>query len=70
MMQELEALDELEHPNIVRVLDLCEDPYNIYIVLELMVCGTLTDVLTKIQQIKKNKNLYGFTEAEAANVVK
>ena len=25
MMQELQALDELEHPNIVRVLDLCED---------------------------------------------
>ena len=25
MMQELEALDKLEHPHIVHVVDLCED---------------------------------------------
>ena len=48
MMQELEALDKLEHPHIVRVLDLCEDVNNIYIVLELMRHGTLTQVLSKI----------------------
>ena len=47
MRQELHALDRLEHPHIVRVLDLCEDHYNIYIVLELMHCGTLTKVLDK-----------------------
>ena len=47
MMKELDALDKLEHPHIVRVLDLCEDKENIYIVLELMQYGTLTKVLDK-----------------------
>ena len=70
MMQELEALDLLEHPNIVRVLDLCEDRLHIYIVLELMVCGTLTDMLTKIMKINQIKRQLAFTEADASNVVK
>lgn len=48
MMQELDALDRLEHPHIVRALDLLEDRENIYIVLELMPAGNLTDVLTKV----------------------
>ena len=47
MKQELEALDRLEHPHIVRLLDLCEDYKNIYIVFELMHCGTLTKILDK-----------------------
>ena len=70
MMQELEALDLLEHPNIVRVLDLCEDRLHIYIVLELMVCGTLTDMLTKIMKINQHKKQPAFTEADASNIVK
>ena len=68
MMQELEALDQLEHPHIVRVLDLCEDEPNIYIVLELMPCGTLTDILTKIQEVNRYKKV-NFTEKDAANLV-
>ena len=42
MMQELEALDKLEHPHVVRVIDICEDDENVYIVHELMIHGTLT----------------------------
>ena len=68
MMQELEALDQLEHPNVVRVLDLCEDVQNIYIVLELMSSGTLTDILTKIQEVNRYKKV-NFTEKDAANLV-
>ena len=68
MMQELEALDQLEHPHIVRVLDLCEDEQHIYIVLELMACGTLTDILTKIQEVNRYKKV-NFTEKDAANLV-
>ena len=41
MDQELEALDQLEHPHIVHVLDLLQDDDNYYIVLELMLHGTL-----------------------------
>jgi len=32
MKSELEALEQLDHPHIVRVIDLCEDDNNIYIV--------------------------------------
>ena len=64
MMQELEALDRLEHPHIVHVLDLCEDDKNIYIVLELMLHGTLTQKLAKLQE-----KAAAFSEADAAKVV-
>ena len=39
--QELEALQDLSHPHIVRVLDLFEDSDNIYIVSELIRGGNL-----------------------------
>ena len=55
MRDELDALHSLDHPHIVRVLDLVEDFSSIYIVLELMPCGTLTKVLDKYQQIRKLK---------------
>ena len=64
MWQELEALDKLEHPHIVRVLDLCEDDNNIYVVAELMRHGTLTQMLAKIQETRAS-----FTERDCANIV-
>ena len=64
MWQELEALDKLEHPHIVRVLDLCEDFDHIYVVLELMRHGTLTQMLAKIQETKAS-----FTERDCASLV-
>ena len=48
MDQELDALDKLEHPHIVHVLDLLQDDDNYYIVLELMLHGTLRQKLGKI----------------------
>ena len=64
MKQELETLDKFEHPHIVRVIDLCEDNQNIYIVSELMRHGTLTQMLTKIQETRAS-----FTEKDCANLV-
>ena len=64
MWQELEALDKLEHPHIVQVLDLCEDNDNVYIVAELMRHGTLTQMLTRIQESKAS-----FTERDGANLI-
>ena len=49
-MQELEALDKLEHPHVVRVIDICEDSENIYVVHELMIHGTLKQKLARIQE--------------------
>ena len=43
-------LDELEHPHIVRVLDLCEDDDSVYVVMELMRNGNLMEVITKIRE--------------------
>ena len=49
-MQELEALDKLEHPHVVRVIDICEDSENIYVVHELMIYGTLKQKIARIQE--------------------
>lgn len=64
MKQELEVLEKLEHPHIVRVLDLCEDDDKIYIALELIKHGNLLEVLSKIRQ----RNIK-FTERDAADIV-
>ena len=64
MMSELETLDKYEHPNIVRVLDLCEDDHNIYLVFELMRHGTLDQNLIRIQETGAP-----FTEKDVANIV-
>ena len=50
MKSELEALEQLDHPHIVRVLDLCEDTDHIYIVSELLKQGNLLEVMTKMQK--------------------
>ena len=45
MMQELEVLASLDHPNIVRVHDLLEDKQNFYIVSEVVPGGELMDFI-------------------------
>lgn len=50
MRGELEALDELDHPNIVRVIELLESDEDYYIVMELMPDGNLLDMLNKISK--------------------
>ena len=68
MMDELDTLDKLEHPHVVGVLDLLEDKSHIYIVLELMPNGNLTEVLAKIEKAQKI-NKFSFTETNASNLV-
>ena len=48
----------------MRVLDLCEDANNIYVVLELMRHGTLTQMLAKIQE-----NHLPFNERDCGNLI-
>ena len=61
MEQELEVLQNTDHPYIVRVMELLEDEVNFYIVSELITGGEL------YEYIIKNKKL---TEKQAANVIK
>ena len=49
--QELYACQMIQHPNIVRVLDLFEDLFNIYIVMEYVEQGNLLSFLTKGQGV-------------------
>ena len=51
MQQELGILASLNHPNIVRVLDLLEDDKYYYIVQELMKGGALLDALEKKKKL-------------------
>ena len=43
MMNELEVLEDISHPNVVRIFELLEDDDNYYIISELMSHGDLYD---------------------------
>jgi len=57
-------LDELDHPNIVRVIELLETDDNYYIVMELMLDGSLLEILNKFD--RKGISL---TERDIANLL-
>lgn len=63
LREELQALEQLDHPHIVRVVDLLEDEENIYIAAELMRHGNLLEVINEMQ----NKQIK-FNEADIANI--
>lgn len=63
MKQELEVLEELDHPHIVRVIELLEDDSNYYVVMELLQDGNLLDFLNNI-----SKRKVSFRERDAANL--
>ena len=48
LKQELDCLEQLNHPNIVKVLELLEDTDNIYCVMELLETGNLLQMHKKI----------------------
>ncbi len=57
-------MDELDHPNIVRVIELLESDDNYYIVMELMFDGSLLEILNKF--VEKRISL---TERDVANLL-
>ena len=64
MKQELEVSEKLEHPHVVKVLDLCEDDNDIFIALELIKHGNLLEVLSKMERKK-----IPITEKHAADII-
>ena len=63
LKQELAVCEKLDHPHIVRVLDLCEDDEDIFIAMEIVEHGNLMEALSNI---KRNK--IKFTEKDAATI--
>ena len=61
MEQELEVLQNTDHPHIVRVMELLEDEAKFYIVSELVSGGELYDYI-----IKKKK----LSEKQSASIIK
>ena len=57
-------MDELDHPNIVRVIELLESDDNYYIVMELMFDGSLLEIVNKF--VEKRISL---TERDVANLL-
>lgn len=55
---------ELDHPHIVKVLDVLEDDENVYIAQELMRHGNLYEVLTRLEESGRK-----LTESEIARIV-
>ena len=64
LKEELAVCEKLDHPHIVRVLDLCEDKKDIFIAMEIIEHGNLLEALSNI---KKNK--VKFTERDAASII-
>jgi len=58
------VLEQLDHPHIVRVIELLEDDRDYFIVMELMPDGNLLDMLNKISKAR-----ISFTERDAANLI-
>lgn len=56
-------LEDLDHPHVVRVLELLEDHDNYFVVMELMSDGTLLDFLNS-QSRERNQ----MTEREKASL--
>ena len=54
MRSELTMLKELNHPNLVRVFELCEDKNYIYEVAELVQHGDLFNMIERICEAKKS----------------
>ena len=54
-------LQNVNHPNIVRVIDLFEDSVNFYIVTELMKGGELYDHMINVKRL---------SERQAASIIK
>ena len=66
LKQELDCLEQLDHPNIVKVLELLEDEENIYVVMELCDSGNLLQMHKKIFT-QHNSN--GTKEKMANNII-
>lgn len=64
MKTELEILEQIGHPYIVRVLDLFEDDENIYVAQELLPEGNLQQFLRRVSAKRRT-----FREKDAANMV-
>ena len=61
MEQELEVLQNTDHPHIVRVMELLEDEAKFYIVSELITGGELYDYIIKKKRL---------SERESASIIK
>jgi len=61
LLEELELLKELDHPNICRVIEMFEDKKKFYFVNEMMYGGALYDSLAKS---------VGFTELTAVKIIR
>lgn len=59
IMKEIEILEKMDHPNIIKIYEYFQDSKYIYIVME---CVSGGELFTKIQELKK------FSEATAAQI--
>ena len=66
MANELQILEQISHPNIVRIFELLEDDNNYYIVSELMKHGELQDFASKRNGSKEDN----FSEDEVSIMTK
>ncbi len=61
LVNEIDILKQLDHPNIVRIYEFYQDKLNFYLITEYIDGGELFDKITKVKC---------FTEQDAAKVMK
>ena len=61
LLNEIEILKKLDHPNIVKIYEFYQDKLNFYLITEYIGGGELFDKITKIKC---------FTESEAAKIMR
>ena len=61
LLNEIDNLKQLDHPNIVKIYEFYQDKLNFYLITEYIEGGELFDRITKVKC---------FTESDAARIMK
>jgi len=61
LQNEIDILTQVDHPNIVKLYEVCEDEQYFYLVMELMTGGELFDTILEKEQ---------YSEKEAAETIR
>lgn len=64
ILNEIEVLNRIDHPNVVKLVEIFEDEENIYMVLELMRGGSLQARIISLRDAGRK-----LTESEIAQIV-
>jgi MAP/microtubule affinity-regulating kinase len=57
LRMEIKTMQKLDHPNILKLIDVIDSPENLYIVLEYCACGEYFDFISKHEKVFINNDM-------------